>query len=826
MYRFTGFTEKSNNAMNIAISTAQDMGHNYIGSEHVLFGLLSEGSGVAFNVLNKLGVTADAYEKLMREKIGTSTPTTLSAAYFTPRTKRILQMAKLAASKLGSNYVGTEHLLIAIIEDGESFAVRFLQMLGVEPQRVVNELSTALSEGYAVDKQSGAPYPGAEPGEREGGSALEKFGRDLTKMAAEGKIDPVIGRHTEIERVIQILSRRTKNNPVLIGEPGVGKTAVAEGLALKIHEGEVPELLKNKRLIALDLTGMVAGSKYRGDFEERIKSAIDEVKKDGNIILFIDELHTIIGAGSAEGSTDAANILKPALARGDFQVIGATTITEYRQHIEKDAALERRFQPVHVGEPTEEEAVQILQGLKDRYEAHHKVQITDEAIESAVKLSSRYIADRYLPDKAIDLVDEAASRVRLRTFTAPEDLQELEKRIKEVELDKAAAVNEQDFERAAELRDKQKSLSDELEQKKNEWAAHNERSNSVVKAEDIAEIVAMWTGIPVVQLTQEESERLLKLEDTLHQRVIGQDEAVTAIAKAIRRGRVGLKDKNRPIGSFIFLGPTGVGKTELCKALAEAMFGDEKAMIRLDMSEYMEKHTVSRLVGSPPGYVGFDEGGQLTEAVRRKPYSVLLFDEIEKAHPDVFNILLQVLDDGHITDAHGRKVDFKQTIIIMTSNAGAQAIIEPKKLGFMSAQDEKQDYERMKSNVMEEVRRLFRPEFLNRIDEIMVFHPLNKQHIRRIVTLLLKNLELRCREQMDIQLKITDSVKNYLAEAGYDSKYGARPLRRAIQTKLEDTLANEILEGNIRRGDTVKVQLHQKTLKFVSVRENTSPEKI
>ena len=804
MYRFTGFTEKSNNAMNIAISAAQDMGHNYIGSEHVLFGLLSEGSGVAFNVLNKLGVTADAYEKLMREKIGTSSPTTLSTAYFTPRTKRILQMAKLAASKLGSNYVGTEHLLIAIIEDGESFAVRFLQMLGVEPQRVVNELSAALSEGYAVDKQSGAPDPGAEPGEKEGGSALEKFGRDLTKMAAEGKIDPVIGRQTEIERVIQILSRRTKNNPVLIGEPGVGKTAVAEGLALKIHEGEVPELLKNKRLISLDLTGMVAGSKYRGDFEERIKAAIDEVKKDGNVILFIDELHTIIGAGSAEGSTDAANILKPALARGDFQVIGATTINEYRQHIEKDAALERRFQPVHVGEPTEEEAVQILEGLKDRYEAHHKVQITDEAIESAVKLSSRYIADRYLPDKAIDLVDEAASRVRLRTFTAPEDLQELEKRIKEVELDKAAAVNEQDFERAAELRDKQKTLSDTLEQKKNEWTAHNERSNSVVKAEDIAEIVAMWTGIPVVQLTQEESERLLKLEETLHQRVIGQDEAVTAVSKAIRRGRVGLKDKNRPIGSFIFLGPTGVGKTELCKALAEAMFGDEKAMIRLDMSEYMEKHTVSRLVGSPPGYVGFDEGGQLTEAVRRKPYSVLLFDEIEKAHPDVFNMLLQILDDGRLTDAHGKVVSFKNTIIIMTSNIGARLITEKQqeRLGFATAGETnaaERDFERTKELVMGELKKVFRPEFINRVDDIIVFHKLLHEDIQRIAGKMLEGLQKQLSD-MEIAVEFTPAAVEAVANAGFDPIYGARPLRRAIRSKIEDPVSERMLEGVMQAG--------------------------
>ena len=808
MYRFTGFTEKANNAMNRAIEKAEELGHNYIGSEHVLYGLIAEGSGVAFNVLNKLGITADDYERLMQEKIGTSSPTNLTTAYFTPRTKRILQMAKLAASKLGSNYVGTEHLLIAIIEDGESFAVRFLQMLGVDPQSVANALSSALSDGYTVDKASGNAYPKDENGEKEGGSALEKFGRDLTKLAAEGKIDPVIGRHNEIERVIQILSRRTKNNPVLIGEPGVGKTAVAEGLALKIHEGEVPELLKGKRLVALDLTGMVAGSKYRGDFEERIKSAIDEVKKDGNVILFIDELHTIIGAGSAEGSADAANILKPALARGDFQVIGATTINEYRKYIEKDAALERRFQPVHVGEPTEEEAVQILEGLKDRYEAHHKVQITDEAIESAVKLSSRYIADRYLPDKAIDLVDEAASRVRLRTFTAPEDLQEMEKRIKEVEIDKAAAVNEQDFERAAELRDKQKALTDELEQKKNEWAAKNERSNSVVKAEDIAEIVAMWTGIPVVQLTQEESERLLHLEDTLHKRVIGQDEAVTAIAKAIRRGRVGLKDKNRPIGSFIFLGPTGVGKTELCKALAEAMFGDEKAMIRLDMSEYMEKHTVSRLVGSPPGYVGFDEGGQLTEAVRRKPYSVVLFDEIEKAHPDVFNMLLQILDDGRLTDSQGKMVSFKNTIIIMTSNIGARLITEKQqeRLGFATADNKSTeedsavaDFERTKELVMGELKKVFRPEFINRVDDIIVFRKLLHDDIQKIAGKMLEGLKGQLRD-MDIAVEFTPAAVEAVANAGFDPVYGARPLRRAIRSKMEDPISEEMLEGNMKAG--------------------------
>ena len=628
-YRFKGFTEKANNAMNLAITSAEELGHDYVGSEHIMLGLLKEGTGVAFTVLNKLGVTAEEFEKLIQERIGTGEPTQLSPDEFTPRTKRILQVAAVAGAQLHNAYVGTEHLLIAIIEDGQSYAMRFLQILGADPNRIISELSAMLNNPGFGNKDDGRPGSGEE-GKQGNGKALEQFGRDLTQLAAQGKIDPVIGRQTEIERVIQILCRRTKNNPVLIGEPGVGKTAVAEGLALKIQAGEVPEILKNKRLVSLDLTGMVAGTKYRGDFEERIKAAIDEVKADGNIILFIDELHTIIGAGSAEGSADAANILKPALARGDFQVIGATTINEYRKHIEKDAALERRFQPVMVGEPSEEEAIAILKGLKDRYEAHHKVTITDEAIDAAVKLSSRYIADRYLPDKAIDLIDEAASRVRLRTFTAPEDLQDLEKKIKDIEIDKAAAVNAQDFERAASLRDKEKELQDQLERAKDEWTAKNERSNSVVVPNDIADIVSMWTGVPVSQLTEEESQRLLRLEDTLHKRVIGQDEAVTAIAKAIRRGRVGLKDKNRPIGSFIFLGPTGVGKTELCKALAEAMFGDEKAMVRFDMSEYMEKHTVSRLVGSPPGYVGFEEGGQLTEAVRTKPYSVVLFDEIEK----------------------------------------------------------------------------------------------------------------------------------------------------------------------------------------------------
>ena len=805
MFRFEGFTEKSNKAMNLAISKAQEMGHGYIGSEHVLYGLLAEGSGVAFHVLKKLNIELEKYEALMREKLGVgANKTELGPNAFTPRTKRILQMAKLAASKLQSKYVGTEHLLIAIIEDGESFAVRFLQMLGTDSQRVDQELSAAFSESRPAEKQSGMPFKNEDGIEPDGESALEKYGRDLTKMAAEGKIDPVIGRHTEIERVVQILSRRTKNNPVLIGEPGVGKTAVAEGIALKIHEGEVPELLKNKRLISLDLTGMVAGSKYRGDFEERIKAAIDEVKSDGNIVLFIDELHTIIGAGAAEGSADAANILKPALARGDFQVIGATTIDEYRKHIEKDAALERRFQPVHIGEPNEDEAIQILHGLKDRYEAHHKVQITDDAIESAVRLSSRYIADRYLPDKAIDLVDEAASRVRLRTFTAPDDLQEIEKQIKDIELDKAAAIDEQDFERAAELRDKQKALQNDLEEKKNAWSAQQEHNNSVVKAEDIAEIVAMWTGIPVVQLTQEESERLLKLEATMHKRVIGQDEAVTAVAKAIRRGRVGLKDKNRPIGSFIFLGPTGVGKTELCKTLAEAMFGDEKAMIRLDMSEYMEKHTVSRLVGSPPGYVGYDEGGQLTEAVRRKPYSVLLFDEIEKAHPDVFNMLLQILDDGRLTDAQGKVVSFKNTVIIMTSNIGARLITEKQqeRLGFAAVSEEvrnENDFERTRDLVMGELKKVFRPEFINRVDDIIVFRKLLHEDIRKIAEKMLEGLKRQLLD-MDIRMEFTDAVVSAVADAGFDPIYGARPLRRAIRSRVEDPISEAMLEGNIHAG--------------------------
>ncbi len=798
MYHFNGFTEKANQALNLAIESAQELGHDYIGSEHLVLGILKEGTGVASTVLNKLGVTAENYLGLIREKIGSGVPTSLSVDDFTPRTKRILQVAAIVGVRLHTSYVGTEHLLIAILEDGQSYAMRFLQALGVDPNRIVSELSGALNGAAFTAKAQEAAERGEGGGA--GNKALEQFGRDLTRLAGEGKIDPVIGRQNEIERVVQILSRRTKNNPVLIGEPGVGKTAVAEGLALKIHSGDVPEPLKDKRLISLDLTGMVAGAKYRGDFEERIKKAIDEVKTDGNVILFIDELHTIIGAGSAEGSADAANILKPALARGDFQVIGATTIDEYRKHIEKDAALERRFQPVTVGEPSEEETLEILEGLKDRYEAHHKVEITKEAIEAAVKLSSRYIADRFLPDKAIDLIDEAASRVRLRAFTAPDNLQELEKKLKELELDKAAAVNTQDFERAASLRDQQKELSEKLEKARDEWSAKNERSGSVVGPEDIAEIVAMWTGIPVSQLTEEESQRLLRLEDTLHRRVVGQQEAVTAISKAIRRGRVGLKDKNRPIGSFLFLGPTGVGKTELCKALGEAMFGDEKAMIRFDMSEYMEKHTVSRLVGSPPGYVGFDEGGQLTEAVRRKPYSVVLFDEIEKAHPDVFNILLQVLEDGRVTDSQGRTVDFKNTVIIMTSNVGAKLITERQKsLGFAGEESESSDFERTKDLVMGELKKLFKPEFLNRVDDIIVFHKLTREDTGKIAEKMLSKLQEKLSE-MEISLSFTPEAVDAVAQLGYDPLYGARPLRRVIQSKIEDPVSEQMLEGRISAG--------------------------
>ena len=740
---------------------------------------------------------------------------------FTPRTKRVLRAAVIISSKTGYTYVGTEHLLLAILSESDSYAVAFLEELGVSVERLAQAVSKGM-QGGAEEGFGGFENESAPNGSQKGGSALDKFGRDLTQAAKNGEIDPVIGREKEIQRVIQILSRRTKNNPVLIGEPGVGKTAVAEGLALEIAKGNVPEILKDKRVVSLDLTGMVAGAKYRGDFEERIKAAIDEVKKSKNTILFIDELHTIVGAGAAEGSADAANILKPSLARGDFQVIGATTLNEYRKYIEKDAALERRFQPVKVGEPTPEQAVQILKGLRDSYEAHHKVKITDEAINAAVTLSSRYIADRYLPDKAIDLIDEGASKVRLASLTSPDNVKELEDEIADYEKEKASAINEQDFERAARLRDEQKELQTKLDDAKKKWQEQQKGNSGEVTAEDIAKIVSEWTGIPVVQLTKEESERLLNMENVLHERVIGQSEAVTAIAKAIRRGRVGLKDPKRPVGSFIFLGPTGVGKTELCKALAEAMFGDENAMLRLDMSEYMEKHTVSKLIGSPPGYVGFEEGGQLTEKVRRKPYSVVLFDEIEKAHPDVFNMLLQILEDGRLTDSQGRTVDFKNTIIIMTSNVGARLITEKQSsLGFNSENENAEESEKkdIKELVTGELRKVFRPEFLNRVDDIIVFNKLNKDEIKQIAVKMLKTLENRL-DKMNIKISFTDNAVSKIADKGFDENYGARPLRRAIQNEIEDPLSEQMLEGKVKDGAVVTCDFADGQFTFTTANAN------
>lgn len=821
MYQFKGFTEKANKALNLAIESAEEMRHNYVGTEHILYGLVKEGSGVAATALNECGVAEDALREKLESINGTMSLVELTPDDFTPRTKRVLRAAVIISSKTGYTYVGTEHLLLAILSESDSYAVAFLEELGVSVERLAQAVSKGM-QGGADDGFGGFENESAPNGSQKGGSALDKFGRDLTQAAKNGEIDPVIGREKEIQRVIQILSRRTKNNPVLIGEPGVGKTAVAEGLALEIAKGNVPEILKDKRVVSLDLTGMVAGAKYRGDFEERIKAAIDEVKKSKNTILFIDELHTIVGAGAAEGSADAANILKPSLARGDFQVIGATTLNEYRKYIEKDAALERRFQPVKVGEPTPEQTVQILKGLRDSYEAHHKVKITDEAINAAVTLSSRYIADRYLPDKAIDLIDEGASKVRLASLTSPDNVKELEDEIADYEKEKASAINEQDFERAARLRDEQKELQTKLDDAKKKWQEQQKGNSGEVTAEDIAKIVSEWTGIPVVQLTKEESERLLNMENVLHERVIGQSEAVTAIAKAIRRGRVGLKDPKRPVGSFIFLGPTGVGKTELCKALAEAMFGDENAMLRLDMSEYMEKHTVSKLIGSPPGYVGFEEGGQLTEKVRRKPYSVVLFDEIEKAHPDVFNMLLQILEDGRLTDSQGRTVDFKNTIIIMTSNVGARLITEKQSsLGFNSENENAEESEKkdIKELVTGELRKVFRPEFLNRVDDIIVFNKLNKDEIKQIAVKMLKTLENRL-DKMNIKISFTDNAVSEIADKGFDENYGARPLRRAIQNEIEDPLSEQMLEGKVKDGAVVTCDFADGQFTFTTANAN------
>ncbi|MDO4748302.1 MAG: ATP-dependent Clp protease ATP-binding subunit [Eubacteriales bacterium] len=803
MYNFKGFTQKANEALNLAITSAQELGHTYVGTEHILLGLLREGSGVAAVVMNECGLNDITLENHIADSVGKGSSTVLTPDDFTPRTKRVMQMAVVNSARMGHGYVGTEHLLISILSERDSFAVRFLSELNVNPTSIITALKQSLNDEREQSDKADFKYGDASINDSKTNSetkTLSAYGRDLTKSAENGEIDPVIGRDNEINRIIQILSRRTKNNPVLIGEPGVGKTAVAEGLALKIANAEVPEHLRSKRVFSLDLTSMIAGTKYRGDFEDRIKNAIEEVKKSDNIILFIDELHTIIGAGSAEGSADAANILKPSLARGDFQVIGATTLEEYRKYIEKDAALERRFQPVTVGEPSKEEAVLILKGLRDRYEAHHKVKITDEAIESAVELSSRYIADRYLPDKAIDLIDEAASKVRLTELTAPPEIKELEEKIDQLEQEKSSAVNEQDFERAAQIRDEQKNMKQKLTDMQKDWHENSKVVNGEVRKEDIATIVSDWTKIPVVELTKEESDRLLNMEDILHKRVIGQNEAVKAIAKAIRRGRVGIKDPNRPMGSFIFLGPTGVGKTELCKALASAMFGDENAMLRLDMSEYMEKHTVSRLVGSPPGYVGYDEGGQLTEKVRRKPYSVVLFDEIEKAHPDVFNMLLQILEDGRLTDSQGRTVDFKNTVIIMTSNVGARLIVDKQQsLGFTQNDTEKSD---IKDTVIAELKKVFRPEFINRVDDIIVFSKLTKDEIKQIAKNMLSNLADRLKP-MRISIDFSDNVVDKISDEGFDESYGARPLRRAIVNNIEDKLSEKILDGSFSENDRI-----------------------
>ncbi len=792
MYRFTGFTQKANEALNNAITAAENLGHTYVGSEHILLGLLAENGGMAYTALSARKVSYGDVESLIKSSIGIGSPTVLSPNDFTPRAKNIIDTAILQGRSMGHSYIGTEHILMGIIREGTGAATEILSSMGVQPQDLLNDITNAL--GSSSNSSKGGK---GENKEKSDTPTLSQYGRDLTSYANQGRIDPVIGRQNEIERVIQILSRRTKNNPCLIGEPGVGKTAIAEGLAMKIATGEVPELLRNKRIFALDLTGMVAGTKYRGDFEERIRNVIEEVQKAGDVILFIDEVHTLIGTGSAEGAVDAANILKPSLARGELQVIGATTLEEYRKHIEKDAALERRFQPVTVGEPTEEEAIEILKGLRDKYEAHHKVRITDGAILAAVKMSSRYIGDRYLPDKAIDLVDEAASRVRLKAFTAPPDVKALEDKLKSLNEEMESAVKSQDFEQAAKIRDYKNKVAKELETERQIWKEKSNRVTGEVGEQEIAAIVSQWTGIPVVQLTQEESQRLLNMEDELHKRIVGQDEAVSAVARAIRRGRAGLKDPKRPTGSFIFLGPTGVGKTELCKTLAASMFGDENAMIRLDMSEYMEKHTVSRLVGSPPGYVGYEEGGQLTEKVRRRPYSVVLFDEIEKAHPDVFNMLLQILEDGILTDSQGRRVDFKNCIIIMTSNVGAKQIAQSgaATLGFAASSEGMSDA-KIRDAVMGELKNVFRPEFLNRVDDIIVFRQLNKDNINEIARRMLAGLSRRVKE-LEFELEFDETAVEEIGNAGFDPIYGARPLRRAIQQKIEDKLSEEMLEGKL-----------------------------
>lgn len=804
------FTAKARESINLAVQAAEELGHSYVGTEHLLIGLLEEGSGVAARVLSENGVKKEKVIGLVSQLISPDQTVRMEENGYTPSARRVLENSYKEAVRFKARLIGTEHLLISIIRDNDCVASRLLNTIGISIQKLYIDVLAAMGEDAPANKEEllkGSRTKGSTP-------TLDSYSRDLTALAREGKLDPVIGRETEIKRLIQILSRRTKNNPCLIGEPGVGKTAVVEGLAQMIIEGNVPETIAEKRVLTLDLSGMVAGSKYRGEFEERIKKVIAEVMEDGEVLLFIDEIHTIIGAGGAEGAIDASNILKPSLARGELQLIGATTIEEYRKYIEKDSALERRFQPVTVEEPSEEEAVAILKGLRGRYEAHHHVTITDEALTAAVKLSARYINDRFMPDKAIDVIDEAASKVRLTAFVEPPEIKDLEKEIEKLEDQKEAAIRDEAYEKAGAIKKKQEKKKEKIDKIREKWQKDKDTRKQVVDEGEIADVVSSWTKIPVRKLEEGESQRLKNLESILHERVIGQEEAVTAVAKAIRRGRVGLKDPKRPIGSFLFLGPTGVGKTELSKALAEAMFGTENALIRVDMSEYMEKHRVSKMIGSPPGYVGYDEGGQLSEKVRRNPYSVILFDEIEKAHPDVFNILLQVLDDGHITDAQGRKIDFKNTVIIMTSNAGAESIISPKRLGFGAVADEKADYKVMKDRVMEEVKHIFKPEFINRIDEIIVFHPLNKGHMKDIVTIMLKEIMKRTKEQMNITLSVDEAAKEFLINKGYDEKYGARPLRRTIQSCLEDRLAEEILDGAVKEGDEVLVSQGEAELKF------------
>ena len=817
MAYFAKFTERGQRALLTAQREAAQLGRTYVGTEHLLLGVLSD-PGAASVVLK--GITLDAAREEIIQILGRGDDDSpVRTMVYTPRTKKVLEQSVREARDLKQNYVGTEHILLALMREREGVAAHVMIKMGMDLSKAREELLRALSGGE--ENASGTAS------QEQDTPALDQFSRDLTKAAQAGELDPVIGRAREIERIVQILSRRTKNNPVLIGEPGVGKSAIVEGLAQLIVEGSIPEILRGKRVVSLDLASMLAGAKYRGEFEERLKNAMAEIRKSGNVILFIDELHTIVGAGASEGAIDAANILKPLLARGEMQCIGATTLKEYHKYIEKDSALERRFQPVNVGEPTREESVEILRGLRDRYEAHHRVHITDEAIIAAVNLSDRYISDRFLPDKAIDLIDEAASRVRIKAFTAPPDMKEQEARLEVLNKETEEAVAHEDFEKAANLRDQKKQLQNEMTERRKEWEQKRNSKVETVGEEEVAEIVSSWTGIPVKRMTESEAERLLHLEDILHRRVIGQGEAVKAVSKAVRRARAGLKDPNRPIGSFIFLGPTGVGKTELCKALGEALFGDEDSLIRIDMSEYMEKHSVSRMIGSPPGYVGYEEGGQLTEKVRRKPYAVILFDEVEKAHPDVFNVLLQILEDGRLTDGQGRVVDFKNTVVVMTSNAGAHTIKKQRSMGFGSSASDEKSYEAMRENIMDEVKRIFRPEFLNRVDEIIVFHALEQDEIDRIAKLMLSNVQKRLRER-DIDLEVDDSAIKLLSAAGYDLQYGARPLRRAIQRMVEDALSEEILDGKVKLGDRVSMSAQDGKLVFTPLpreeaRESAQP---